>query len=501
MKTPRFNISIVMAAAIGTLVLIVSNAQAEWPKKFGRFRSSERDETDLTSTDLRQNRSAKIRAPARPISVPPEYPRYRLINLGTLGGPNSSHEAAVVSLNNRGDAFAVASTDTLDPYPFTLQDEFIWHGILSNTNGIVTDLGALPGINQSIPLWITENGLIAGLSGNGLIDDLTGFPQMRPVLWDHAGNIHDLGTFGGNTGLSNSMNSRGQVVGSAANSIAENPDIASFMNYGIPAAQQVRAFLWHAGAMRDLGTLGGNDAFAAVINDGGRVVGLSCTDTVINDTTGLPTVHPFVWNNGTMRDLGSLGGTLSVPGSLSFGPGGQLLNDSGDVAGTSTLSGDEDWHAFVWLNASGRMIDLGTLGGNLSEALAINNRGQVVGRARTTNMPNSHHPFLWERGQMTDLGVAAPCQRGTAESINSADQIVGGFGSCTADPDDRYYFRAFYWQKGMPIVELNTLITPPSEINVDDASCINDRGEIVGIGVLPDGSTRAVLLVPIPPGR
>ena len=36
MKTPRFKISIVTAAAVGTLVLIVTSAQAEWPKKFGR---------------------------------------------------------------------------------------------------------------------------------------------------------------------------------------------------------------------------------------------------------------------------------------------------------------------------------------------------------------------------------------------------------------------------------------------------------------------------------
>ncbi len=99
---------------------------------------------------------------------------------------------------------------------------------------------------------------------------------------------------------------------------------------------------------------------------------------------------------------------------------------------------------------------------------------------------------------MTDLGVAAPCQRGSAISINSGGQIVGGFGGCTADPNDRYYFRGFYWEKGKPIVEINTLVAPSSEINVDEASFINDRGEIVGIGILPDGSTRAVLLVPVP---
>src|SRR5262249_50598885 len=59
MKTLRFRISIVMAAAIGTLLLIASSAQAEPPQRFGRFRA-ERDRIDLTSSDLRQHRSAKI---------------------------------------------------------------------------------------------------------------------------------------------------------------------------------------------------------------------------------------------------------------------------------------------------------------------------------------------------------------------------------------------------------------------------------------------------------
>ena len=87
---------------------------------------------------------------------------------------------------------------------------------------------------------------------------------------------------------------------------------------------------------------------------------------------------PFLWQNGTMEDLGSLGGTLSIPGSLDHFGGIRAVNESGKVAGTSTLAGDEVWHAFVWSNG-GTMIDLGTLGGSTSDALAIEN--QVVGRA------------------------------------------------------------------------------------------------------------------------
>ena len=182
--------------------------------------------------------------------------------------------------------------------------------MLTTANGAVRDLGALPGVNQSIPVWISDNGLIVGISENGLLDETADFPQLRPVWWDNARNIHDLGTFGGNTGFATTVNSRGQVAGYATNTIPEDLDVASFMNGFLPAGQQVRAFLWEGGALRDLGTLGGNDAAAQAINEKGEVAGLSYTGTEINDTTGLPTVHPFIWRNGAIEDLGSLGGTL-----------------------------------------------------------------------------------------------------------------------------------------------------------------------------------------------
>ncbi|HJU24319.1 MAG TPA: hypothetical protein VJ891_17580 [Casimicrobiaceae bacterium] len=434
-------------------------------------------------------------AAPNPASAQPRYPRYRLIDLGTLGGPNGSPVFPGVVLNDRGDVIAQAGTATPDPYPAPLQDDaLVWHGILSNATGLVRDLGALPGTNHSLPGGISLNGLIAGFSTNGLVDPLTGFEEFRAVVWDRDLKIVDLGTLGGNMSVANQVNSQGLVVGAATNAIDEDPDIAGSFLFA-PAAQQVRAVLWQSGTMRDLGTLGGNDANAVFVNESGAVTGISTTDAQVNDATGAPTTHPFVWKNGRMQDLGTLGGTFATTGTFIRGPWGRVMNEAGEVAGTSTLPGDDTWHAFLW--SKGRMTDLGTLGGSISEAYAVNDGGQVVGRARLSDVPVVRHPFLWEKGAMIDLGTLDPCTLGEATSINANGQIVGGLGGCGSDPGAWTYFRSFYVEKGKPMVDLNSLVDPPSDLYIDEAMFINDRGEILAGAFTPAGHTHAVLLVPM----
>ena len=54
------------------------------------------------------------------------------------------------------------------------------------------------------------------------------------------------------------------------------------------------------------------------------------------------------------------------------------MNDGGQVVGISTTAGNAATHAFSWTQAGG-MVDLGTLGGSYSYAIAVNDSGQVVG--------------------------------------------------------------------------------------------------------------------------
>lgn len=412
-----------------------------------------------------------------------QHTRYKIIDLGTLGGTNGYQTAPGQTVNNRGEVIAFADTPIPDPNaPNCLQSDCLISHAIKGGNGESTDLGALPGVNDSVPTWITANGLIAGLSENGETDPLTGFPELRAVFWNQDGSINDLGTLGGNFSQAFGINSHAQIVGAASNTI---PD--PFAAIMFPSTTQVRAFLWQGGSMRDLGTLGsGNDANAQGVNERGQVTGFSFTDTSPNATTGIPTSHPFLWQNGTMIDLGSLGGTVANPGGF-FNPA-PSINNRGEVVGTSTLEGDQTWHPFLW---DGSVLkDLGTLGGTNGEAFWLSDSGLVVGRADFSPQSTNHHAFLWKNGVMTDLGVLPPCLNSTAYGVNSAGQVIGDTGDCPGDGSP------FLSEHGEPMVDLNTLVLPGSDLTMTAAAYISERGEIAGTGMLPNGDTRAVLLVP-----
>jgi probable HAF family extracellular repeat protein len=109
------------------------------------------------------------------------------------------------------------------------------------------------------------------------------------------------------------------------------------------------AFLWQAGVMRDLGTLGGPDLFAVTIDQNGQATGLSFTNSTPNSTTGIPTLDPFFWDGTQMIDLRTLGGAAAIGGAH---------NNWRQVVGVSDVAGDVAAHAFFW--ESGVLTDIGT---------------------------------------------------------------------------------------------------------------------------------------------
>ncbi len=409
-----------------------------------------------------------------------KHHHYKLIDLGTFGGPTSYFTNGFDGiLNNHGTAAGWADTSTPDPVPSFCYnpDCFVSHAFQWQS-GVLTDLGTLVAGWSSNAFWISGNGLIAGNSQNGEIDPLIpGFPEFRAVLWQKGG-ITDLGTLeGGYESLAGAVNNRGQVAGAALNTI---PDPFCLLAPGF-CTTQTRAFLWQNGAMQDLGALGtGNDALASFINEPGQIAGISYTNTTPSPVTGLPTQDPFLWQNGTMLDLGTLGGTL---GSAT------ALNNRGEVVGQSNLAGDLIFHPFLWTKSRG-MQDLGTFGGDTGTTEWINDAGEVVGKA---DLPGSqtHDAFLWKNGVLTDLGTLPGDACSLAYQVNSRGQVVGTSEDQTlcSIPTGEH---AFLWEHGGPMVDLNSLIPPDSSLSLVFAFANNDRGEIAGIGVPPGCSLQDV---------
>jgi probable HAF family extracellular repeat protein len=422
-----------------------------------------------------------------PLTAQVQY-HYKMIDIGTLGGPNSSVDFTGFPLNalsGQGVLTACADTSHPDPnypnvnpdippgsYGLPQPDPMIFHAF-QWMEGKLTDLGALPGLNSSCATHISGNALIAGESENGVLDPVNGWPEVQAVLWQQ-GQIINLGTLGGYESFATGVNDQGQVVGLAT---INAPDSLSFPAQG----QQARAFLWENGTMRDLGTLGGPDAYAIGINDRGQVLGFSFVNSTPNATTGLPTGDGFLWENGVITDIPDpFGGTLVTP---------FYLGDNGQVVGYASMPGDVPGQErpFLWQN--GVFTDLSTLGGR-GAAEKINNAGQIVGNANFAG-GTAYHAAIWQNGKVSDLATVGSDDCSVGLDINSVGQAVGYSAAC-----DGSTARAFLWQNGGPMVDLNTLVPANTALHLQIATNINDFGEIVGSGKLANGDIHAFLLIP-----
>ena len=402
-----------------------------------------------------------------------KHTKYTLVDIGTLGGPTSDVNGGSPIANRNGDVVGLSDTSDYDPscgcYLF---HAFRWH------DGVLTDLGTLPGGSNSFADGINSRGAAIGFSENGSIDPLTGSAAFSATLWKN-GEAVNLGTLGGSFSIPNWINNHGQIAGASANTVPD-PDGFAGLLLGVPTpGTQWHAALWQDGTIEDLGTLGdGLTSFAPFINERGQVAGFSFTDTTPT-VLGFPTVHGFLWDNGHMVDLGTLGGAFVMPTGL---------NNHGQIAGFSNLAGDQTSHGFFWDGFE--MKDLGTLGGTYSVAGSLNDRGEVVGAATPAD-DQSLRAFLWKDGVMTDLGTLAGDTFSQAISINSKGQIVGQ--SFVGGNDE---FRAVLWENGDPPIDLDTFVPPGSNLHLHEPLFITDQGEIVGKALLPNGDVHAFALIP-----
>jgi probable HAF family extracellular repeat protein len=159
-------------------------------------------------------------------------------------------------------------------------------------------------------------------------------------------------------------------------------------------------------------------------------------------------------------DLGTLGGTSSQ----ALG-----INNAGQIVGYAITSSNQQ-HAAYWANSSSPAIDLGTLGGTFGEAIAINPSGEMIGDA-TTSGDAHDDPAVWTNSSSGAINLGGlGGTNGGAQGINTSGQIVG-----YAYTTNNLQHAAFWNNRSGPAIDLGTLGGSSSV-----AFGINVSGQIVG---------------------
>jgi probable HAF family extracellular repeat protein len=193
--------------------------------------------------------------------------------------------------------------------------------------------------------------------------------------------IVDLGTLAGtfctasvgHTSSATALNAAGDVAGSSC-------VLAGFFQ---PVSHAV---LWHNGASRDLGTVvPGNDRSP----DQSVAYGMNDSDQVVGQDS---LAGAFLWSNGTFATLG-------------FSNALDISNDGVVVGVAISLLRSDSWSAVSYDSSGGEVTTLAGIGGTFrSEADAINDSGQIAGYASTTG-DTAFHAVRWTGGLPQDLGT------------------------------------------------------------------------------------------------
>lgn len=289
---------------------------------------------------------------------------------------------------------------------------------------------------------VNDNGDVVGAAD--LADD--GF---HACFWSR-GEAIDLGTLpDGGVSTAFSINNDRIIVGRAQNADGVNRAVR-----WVP----VRGGTFE---IEDLGTLRGDDTgfgWATRVSNSGHIVGYATAES--------GSYHAFLWHDGAMTDLGTLNWTGSLAYSQALG-----VNNSGHAVGFAyrVLGGPE--HGF--LHNGVQQIDITPAGQfSLAQGHNLNDAGAIAGYVSSAATQGGFRAALRRPGQDWQL---IHLLDGHTDSygydLNSSEWVVGvSFNPATPD------FRGFLYA-GDATIDLNS-VTSGAPGQISDAADISDSGFI-----------------------
>lgn len=262
----------------------------------------------------------------------------------------------------------------------------------------------------------------------------------------------------------------------------------------------------------DLGTLaGGNFSQATFVADNRLVTGISMTNDGVQ--------HAVAWYRSSIVDFGN---PLGGPNSGAFG-----ANEAGLISGqgeTAKLDPNNEnfcayftglqCHPFAWRD--GAIKQLPTLGGNNGTVGPPNRFGEIPGIAETsvkdptcpaTPAVNGtgpqvlrFKPVIWDaRSRVHELRLPVGDTVGMAFWLNDEGEAVGSTGVCadTIVPPFAIGSHAIMWDREGRARDLGSLggVPNPQLLGVGNvAFAINDRAQVTGVSVMPDGINEHAFL-------
>jgi probable HAF family extracellular repeat protein len=258
------------------------------------------------------------------------------------------------------------------------------------------------------------------------------------------------------TSAATALNDLGQVVG-------------QYSRFGDGGPYQ--SFIYSGGKTQEL--IPGNFlSYPEGINNRGQVTGWFTpvytyeSDGILPSNTG-PT-HAFLYTEGKVKDLGTLGGTYSD---------GYGVNDLGDVVGISSTVGDKSYDAFLYSN--GKMRDLGIPG---FQPVRINDLGQIFG-----NGPGG--AAIYSGGKLHYLTST------TSSSITAVSALGQAVGISNGVP-----FVYLYGKMHALILVSDPGVVIPNA-SFDRFTAINDFGQIAAYGTVNGDAMTPHLFLLTPTGR